>query len=145
MRAIAQRIGMEPSTLNRQARSEIPVQTLMTICRAYKLPLLDMFVAVGYVTPEEAEQALIENGLAQASDAQLMHETLRRVHVGEAGKFITRPLRPLRPVGGLLHAEREDDRATYEREVLEKYPLDERYDVAAGSDRETDDEDVSTP
>lgn len=91
MRAIAQRIGMEPSTLNRQAR-DLPVRTLVAICRAYEIPVVPMFVKVGYITAEEASSGVIEQALADATDAELMAETLRRVQAGKASSAITDPV-----------------------------------------------------
>jgi len=91
MRAIATRIGMEPSTLNRQAR-DLPVRTLVAICRAYDIPVVPMFVKVGYITAEEASSGVIEQALESASDAELMAETLKRVQAGKASRVITGPI-----------------------------------------------------
>lgn len=91
MRAIATRIGMEPSTLNRQLR-DLPVRTLVAICRAYGIPVVPMFVKVGYITAEEASSGMLEQALANASDAELMAETLKRVQAGKASSAITGPI-----------------------------------------------------
>lgn len=91
MRAIARAIGMEPSTLTRQTKN-LPVQTVVAICRAYGLPVVPMFVKVGYITVEEAASGMLEQALANATDTELMAETLRRVQAGKASKIITGPI-----------------------------------------------------
>lgn len=96
MRAIAARIGMEPSTLNRQ-KHDLPVRTLVAICRAFDIPVVPMFVEVGYITAEEASFGVIAQALENASDAELMSETLRRMQAGKAGLVISNPI----DVGGL--------------------------------------------
>jgi hypothetical protein len=130
-RAIALRIGMEPSTLNRQLRADLPVRTLVTICRAYGIAVVPMFVEVGYITAEEAREGTLAAALEQASDAELMHETLKRVQAGKASATITDPV----DVGRLTDDE------------LRHMPLPTKANMAlaAGDDRTTDDEDTSTP
>jgi hypothetical protein len=103
MRAIASRIGMEPSTLNRQ-KNDLPVRTLVAICRAYDLPVVPMFVKVGYITAEEASSGVIAQALENASDAELMSETLRRVQAGKASRVITGPI----DVSGLTDDDEEN-------------------------------------
>ena len=131
MRAIAVRIGMEPSTLNRQAQGEVPVRTLVAICRAYGIAVVPMFVEVGYITADEAREGTLAVALETASDAELMTETLRRVQAGKASKAITAPMN----VGDLTDDE------------LREMPLPTTADMAlaAGDDKTTDDEDTSTP
>ena len=131
MRAIAVRIGMEPSTLNRQAQSELPVRTLVAICRAYGLAIVQMFVEAGYITADEAREGTVAAVLESATDAELMTETLRRVQAGKAGAVITDPI----DVGAL-----SDDQ-------LRDMPVPRKGDLAlaAGDDTTTDDEDTSTP
>ena len=131
MRAIAVRIGMEPSTLNRQAQGEVPVRTLVAICRAYGIAVVPMFVEVGYITADEAREGTLAVALETATDAELMTETLRRVQAGKASKTITAPMN----VGDLTDDE------------LREMPLPTKADMAlaAGDDKTTDDEDTSTP
>jgi len=132
MRAIAVRIGMEPSTLNRQAQGgELPVRTLVAICRAYGIAIVPMFVEAGYITDAEAREGTIAAALETATDAELMTETLRRVQAGKAGAVITDPI----DVGAL-----SDDQ-------LRDMPVPRKGDMAlaAGNDTTTDDVDTSTP
>jgi hypothetical protein len=131
MRAIAVRLGMEPSTLNRQAQGDMPVRTLVAICRAYGIAVVPMFVEVGYITADEAREGTIAAALETASDAELMSETLRRVQAGKASRAITAPMN----VGDLTDDELRD------------MPLPTRAEMAlaAGDDKTTDDEDTSTP
>ena len=131
MRAIAVRIGMEPSTLNRQAQGEVPVRTLVAICRAYGIAVVPMFVEVGYITADEAREGTLAAALVSASDAELMSETLRRVQAGKAAPVISEPMN----VGDLTDDE------------LREMPLPTKGEMAlaAGDDETTDDEDTSTP
>jgi DNA-binding transcriptional regulator YhcF (GntR family) len=114
LRAIATQIGMEPSTLNRQTK-DLPVRTLVAICRAYGIPVVPMFVKVGYITAEEAASGMLEQALANATDAELMTETLRRVQAGKASPTITGPV----DVSALTHD--ADDNLDVTNEVRSSY------------------------
>jgi len=131
MRAIAVRIGMEPSTLNRQAQKDLPVRTLVAICRAYGIAVVPMFVEVGYITADEAREGTLAAALVSASDAELMSETLRRVQAGKATPVISEPMN----VGDLT-----DDELRHMPE-----PTKGDMALAAGNDETTDDEETSTP
>lgn len=93
VRAWARKAGVEPTTLLRQmARGEIKPQTLVAICRAYGIPFLRAFVAAGYITQGEADNAGVHGALEDATDRQLVEEMLRRVERREAGPEITEPV-----------------------------------------------------
>lgn len=91
-RSIARAAGIEPTTLNRQLDGDVKVQTLVAICRAYRAPLLQAFLAAGYITNDEA--AAMSNGaaLTQATDRELVEEMLRRVVDSEAHPELTEPV-----------------------------------------------------
>lgn len=80
LRSIAQKTGMEPSTLSRQfARRAIPVETVIAITRVYNGDLLLGLVLGGFITPEEAAGFTGRGALVDATDLQLAQETLRRM------------------------------------------------------------------
>lgn len=92
LRSIAAEVGMEQSTLSRQLSGEVKVQTVVEICRAFKLPMVEAFVAAGFITQDEAGSMEVESALRAATDRQLIMELLRRVDAKEAGPEITEPL-----------------------------------------------------
>lgn len=128
VRAIALRVGMEPSTLTRQLRADLPVQTAVAIARAYGVPVVPLFVEVGYITGDEAREGVLAMALEQASDAELMTETLRRVQAGKASRVITAPI----DVSGLS----DDELRSMDVSDLA---------LAAGDDDTVDSEDDTTP
>jgi hypothetical protein len=91
-REMARAIGIDATTLNRRLRSEPPVQTVVAICRAYRLNVVQVFVRVGYITASEAAEGAVASALQSASDEQLAEEMLRRVREGSAGTAITEPM-----------------------------------------------------
>lgn len=92
LRSIAAEVGMEQSTLSRQLSGEVKVQTVVEICRAFKLPMVEAFVAAGFITQDEAGSMEVESALRAATDRQLIMELLRRVDAKEAGPEITEPV-----------------------------------------------------
>ncbi|ARC56036.1 hypothetical protein AS850_02975 [Frondihabitans sp. 762G35] len=92
VRSLALAVGMEPSTLARQMRTGLPAETLIDICRHFGIEIVPMMVEGGYLTPEEAHNGDIRRALREATDHQLMLETLRRVQAGSASSEITDPI-----------------------------------------------------
>ena len=94
VRAIALFSGLEPSRVNRQltGTNALTIETVVTICRAYKLDLADAFVAAGFITPDEAAKLASRAALADFTDLQIAREIVRRLEAGEAGDDLTNPL-----------------------------------------------------
>jgi transcriptional regulator with XRE-family HTH domain len=93
VRAIAEKAGLDQSTLNRQLNGTngLRVETVVAICRAYDLDILDVFVAVGFITEEESREFASHASLSDISDLELSKEMLRRVAAGSATTAITEP------------------------------------------------------
>lgn len=91
MRAIAQRAGVEQTTFNRQLNgtSSLTVETVVAICRAYKLDMADTFVRAGFVTEDEAQRLGARLGLGAFSDLELAKEIVDRIARGEASEALT--------------------------------------------------------
>jgi len=94
VRAIALRAGLDQSTLNRQLNgtTSLTVETVVAIARAYKLDFADTFVAVGFITADEARNFSRRYSLSQFDDRDLAREMLRRVNDGSATSEITEPI-----------------------------------------------------
>ncbi|MBF4625506.1 hypothetical protein [Clavibacter sp. VKM Ac-2872] len=91
-RVMARKVGMTNTTLGRQLQSSVPVTTVVRLCRVYGIPMLDAFVAAGYITEMEADVIGRQRGIRQASDRELAEEMLRRVGSGEASVALTEPV-----------------------------------------------------
>jgi transcriptional regulator with XRE-family HTH domain len=93
-RSIALKSGIDQSTLSRQLRgaTDLKVETVVAIGRAYGLPLGELFVAVGFITEEEAATLGVTEALERATEEQLLHEMLRRVADGKASSTLTEPV-----------------------------------------------------
>lgn len=84
VRGVAERAGIEPSTLARQLKKDtLTVQTVVAICRAYQLPFLDGFVAAGFLTDEEAATARQQADVRGLTSTDLAEELHRRAVTGE--------------------------------------------------------------
>jgi transcriptional regulator with XRE-family HTH domain len=82
-RSIAERAGLDPSTLSRQLSKDKPsAQTIVAICRAFDLPLLEGFVAAGFITDEEADYAGQQAHLGAVPSVLLAEELSRRAKTG---------------------------------------------------------------
>lgn len=90
-----------------------------------------MYFEVGCATAGEPREGTLVAVPRQASDAELMHEPLKRVQAGKASPTTTNPV----DVGRLTNDE------------LRHMPLPTKADMAlaAGDDRTPDDEGTSTP
>lgn len=96
VRAIASRAGLDQSTLNRQLNgtTSLTVETVVAIARAYNLDFADTFVAVGFITAEEARNFSGRYTLSQFADQDLTREIVRRLNDGSATPDITEPVAP---------------------------------------------------
>lgn len=96
VRAIALRAGLDQSTLNRQLNgtTSLTVETVVAIVRAYDLDFADTFVAVGFITADEARRFSRRFALADYSDQDLTLEIVRRVNNGAATTTLTEPIAP---------------------------------------------------
>jgi transcriptional regulator with XRE-family HTH domain len=86
VRAIALRAGLDQSTLNRQLNgtTSLTVETVVAIARAYDLDFADTFIAVGFITADEARRFSRRFSLSDYSDQDLTLEIVRRVNNGSA-------------------------------------------------------------
>lgn len=81
LRAVADRAGIDASTLTRQVRGAtgLRIETVVAVCRAYDAPILPALVAASWLSRDEAEDAAQGGGdIATAPDGQLLRELLRR-------------------------------------------------------------------
>jgi len=94
IRAIAEKSGLDSSVTTRQLNgaSGLKVETVVAICRAYQLDMAEVFVAVEFLTMDEALRFNRSFKLASVSDLELSKEMLRRVAAGSAGDSITSPV-----------------------------------------------------
>jgi hypothetical protein len=94
IRAIAEKSGLDSSVTTRQLNgaSGLKVETVVAICRAYSLDMAEVFVAVGFLTTDEARRFNRSFDLAGVSDLELSKEMLRRVAAGAASSSITGPV-----------------------------------------------------
>ena len=124
IRAIAATTGLDNSTLTRQltGKSTLAIETVVTICRSYALDLSEAFVAVGFITPTEAETLGRTHSLTEYTDLELAQEIVRRLEAATAGPELTEPLAPVTvgKFGQMNHVEErkvahpalDDDHAT---------------------------------
>lgn len=94
IRAIAEKSGLDSSVTTRQLNgaSGLKIETVVAICRAYGLDMAEVFVAVGFITQDEAAHFNRAFNLATVSDLDLSKEMLRRVAAGTATETITAPV-----------------------------------------------------
>lgn len=89
-RAAAEKAGIEQSSLlNRRKRGGITAEDVIAIARAYSQPVVEALVATGFLTSDEAFDSNMRSTLAEASDANLANEILRRLQNGQAGPVLT--------------------------------------------------------
>lgn len=130
LRAMAEKSGLDSSVITRQLNgaSGLKVETVVAICRAYHLDMAEVFVAVGFITEDEARRFNRAFDLAAVTELELSKEMLRRVAAGTATKTITGPV-PEEIIAEVLR-EVEDARAADRKS---------KWDLAA------DDRDDRTP
>jgi hypothetical protein len=125
-RSIAERSGLEQTTLTRQLKGELKVHTVVAICRAYRGNLLRAFVAAGFITEREADSMAALAGIAKATDTELAEEILKRVkHASNEHPVLTNPLGDMRSVGG-----DPEDLSEMDEDALKRRD----YDLAANTD-----------
>lgn len=95
--AIEQRTGMARATLARKLKGRPSVETVVAICRAYRINFLEAFVAAGFIRDDEADAIAGEATLRSATDRQLAEEILRRVS-GPESEELTKPLHAVAPL-----------------------------------------------
>ncbi|MBY4212839.1 hypothetical protein HQO42_14710 [Rhodococcus fascians] len=89
-RAAADKAGIEQSSLlNRRKRGSITAEDVIAIARAYGHPVVEALVTTGFLTSDEAFESNMRSNLAEASDANLAAEILRRLQNGQAGPALT--------------------------------------------------------
>jgi transcriptional regulator with XRE-family HTH domain len=89
---IARKLGMQQTTWSRQLQGNMPIGTVVRLCRVYSIPMLDAFVAAGFITDTEAEVMGRSRGLRQATERELLAEMMRRVENGTATAALTEPV-----------------------------------------------------
>lgn len=94
VRTVAAKSGIDQSTLNRQLTGEstLTIETVVALCRTFKLKFAPAFIAAGFITSTEAAEFGVEEALTHATDRQLVTEMLRRVDQAETGSMLTEPL-----------------------------------------------------
>lgn len=89
-RAAAEKAGIEQSSLlNRRKRGGVTAEDVIAIARAYNRPVVEALVATGFLTSSEAFDSNMRSTLAEASDANLANEILRRLQNGQASPVLT--------------------------------------------------------
>ncbi len=78
---IGDRIGITAPSVSRWAKGALPdPSTAASFARTYGRPVLEAFVAAGFLTPEEARQRPSEkHPIADYSDDELVEEVRRRM------------------------------------------------------------------
>lgn len=105
--AIAQLIGVTPSSVARWKDSRPDPARARDFARAYKRPVLEAFISAGFLTPAEAGQLpAAEPDITHFDDDQLLDEIRRRLRErGTAYDGDNRP--PRRGITGHGRAPRE--------------------------------------
>lgn len=96
VRGISMRTGLDQSTLNRQLNgtTSLTVETVVAIVRAYSLDFAETFVAVGFITEDEARNFSSRFRLDAYTDQELTREIVRRLDNGTASADLTEPVAP---------------------------------------------------
>lgn len=83
---IAAAVGITPSSVGRWSKGSIPDPAQVTaFARAYNRPVLEAFIAAGFLTPEEAgEKPSAPPSLATLDDDDLIAEVRRRMQGGQS-------------------------------------------------------------
>lgn len=80
--AIARRLGVDQSTVSRWKASGIPgkPENVVALARAYGRPVLEAFVAAGFLSKEDAGATVTVPDIGQLSDDDLLSEVKRRMN-----------------------------------------------------------------
>lgn len=83
---IASAVGVTPSSVGRWGRGSSPDPAqAAAFARAYDRPVLEAFIAAGFLTPDEAEQRpSAPPSLAELDDGDLLEEIRRRMQGGSS-------------------------------------------------------------
>lgn len=104
--AVAEKIGVQQATLNRQIRgNRLSPENVVKIADAYGVDAIDGLIAIGLITEDHAQAHITLASLRAATDKEIAEEIWRRlVTDGEpAHPEFDEPLEPptpLRPVEG---------------------------------------------
>ena len=91
--AIGYKSGVTEATVSRWGKSAPKPENVAAFARSYHRPVLEAFVAAGYLTPEEAnEQPTARPSLTELSSDELIQEIARRLKAGEQGERDTSPM-----------------------------------------------------
>lgn len=78
-RVIAERAGVSLSTINRLAATDKPLaETVLAVARAYEYPAVNALINAGIIDRHDVVVHARCEGLGEYTDAQLLHELLRR-------------------------------------------------------------------
>lgn len=130
---IARRIGISQPSVSRWFRGSLPdPATAAAFARAYGRPVLEAFVAAGFLTAQEAgERPAAAPPLADLTNKELLVEIERRMEgdtdVGNTDQKTPGPGEPGMPPIELLAAYRQDGPSAYEQQV------DDQDEAEAGS------------
>lgn len=81
--AVAQRAGLVQTTLSRQVKAgQFSPETVVAVANAYGRDVLDALVVAGVITTEQIRSHGIQHALADASDAEIAAEVMRRMGGG---------------------------------------------------------------
>lgn len=96
---IAEKSGVTSPSVGRWAKGSLPdPSTAAKFAREYGRPVLEAFVAAGFLTPEEARQRPTQHHTY--GDQELVDEVLRRIREGRSEPD-DEPVDEKRPVAGL--------------------------------------------
>jgi transcriptional regulator with XRE-family HTH domain len=76
---ISRRVGISQSAVTRWQISSPKPETVAAFARAYERPVLEAFVAAGFLTDEEAGITRLDADLSQVDLEELLFEAWRRV------------------------------------------------------------------
>lgn len=77
--AIAERAGLSQSTINRWQSGEPKPGNVRSFALAYERPVLEAFIAAGFLTQQEANLITPPVDLTRLGDDQLIDEVRRRM------------------------------------------------------------------
>lgn len=148
--AIAAKIGITPPSVGRwYSQGSLPDPgTAATFARVYNRPVLEAFIAAGFLTSEEAgETPSAPPTLATLDDDELLEEVRRRMQGGsDAGDAEAEKRPPLRSLGeefaqldGVPELTRQDDVDLAARRVPGHGKIKEARDAAKRVGEETQD------
>lgn len=78
-RQVAQKIGIAPSTVGRWRDYPPKIDAVVSLARAYGVPVSDGLIAAGYVEPGELREPRLERDLGKFSAHELLAELSQRV------------------------------------------------------------------